>query len=124
MTKSISSNNHSMIVGENAKMLSEQIEEEKGKLVSERVLSIEEETEFSFSVIGKIRGLQVRGIGTFVAAKRPGGASSGRSNVVLASKYGENASYSARGIDKVQDRRVSWPEAVYSHTTEHMRRWH
>ena len=42
MTESISSNKHSMLVGENAKMLREQIEEEKCKIVSERVLSSDE----------------------------------------------------------------------------------
>ena len=42
MTESISSNKHSMLVGENAKMLREQIEEEKCKIVSETVLSSDE----------------------------------------------------------------------------------
>jgi ribosomal protein S18 acetylase RimI-like enzyme len=42
MTESISSNKRSMLVGENAKMLREQIEEEKRKIVSERVLSSDE----------------------------------------------------------------------------------
>jgi hypothetical protein len=41
MTESISSNKHSMVVGENAKMLSEQIEEEKVKIVSEGLPSQE-----------------------------------------------------------------------------------
>ena len=42
MTESISSNKHSMLLGENAKMLREQIEEEKYKIISERVLSSDE----------------------------------------------------------------------------------
>jgi ribosomal protein S18 acetylase RimI-like enzyme len=42
MTESISSNKHSMLVGENAKMFREQIEEEKYKIISERVLSSDE----------------------------------------------------------------------------------
>ncbi len=42
MTECISSHKHSMLVGENAKMLREQIEEEKCKIVSERVLSSDE----------------------------------------------------------------------------------
>ncbi len=125
MTDSISSNNHSMLVGENAKMLREQIEEEKCKIVSERVLSSDEETEISFSVRGNIRGLQATDIGNFLDTMRAGGgALSGHGKVVLISKYSENTSYSDRGISKVQDRSVSWPEAVYFHTTENIRRWH
>lgn len=125
MTKSISSNNHSMVVGENAKMLCEQIEVEKVKMVSGRVLSADEETEISFSTRGKIRELQVTDRGSFVSAQRSGGTLSGRGNVVLTSKYAENASYSGRGIGEVQDRRVSWLRAIYFHIKEHMRRrWH
>lgn len=78
MTKDISSNSHPMVVGENAKMFSQQIEEEKGKMVSKRVLSADEEIEISFSARGKIRGLQVTDIGTFVAIQRSRGALSGR----------------------------------------------
>jgi hypothetical protein len=124
MTKNISSNTQSIVVGENAKLLREQIDEEKGKIVSERVLSADEETEISFSARGKIRGLQMTDIGTFVATQRSGGALSGRGNVVLTSTYSENASYYRRGIGKVLDRRVSWPQAIYFHIKEHMRRWH
>ena len=124
MTKSISSHSHSMVVGENAKMLREQIEEGKCKMVSERVLSADEETEISFSVRGNIRGLQATDIGNFLDTMRAGGALSGHGNVVLISEYSENTSYSDRGICKVRDRSVSWPEAVYFHTTENIRRWH
>jgi hypothetical protein len=38
------------MVGENAKMLCEQIEEEKGKITSERSLSVDEETEIFFGL--------------------------------------------------------------------------
>jgi hypothetical protein len=124
MTESISSNKHSMLVGENAKMLREQIEEEKCKIVSERVLSSDEETEISFSVRGNIRGLQATDIGNFLDTMRAGGALSGHGKVVLISEYSENTSYSESGISKVRDRSVSWPEAVYFHTTENIRRWH
>ena len=50
MTKNISSNSHLWMVGENAKMLCEQIEDKEGKITSEISLSVDEETEIFFGV--------------------------------------------------------------------------
>jgi len=112
------------MIGENAKMLFEQIEVEKAKITSKRVLSEDEEEEISFSARGKIRGLQMTDIGIFVATQRSGSALSGRSSVVLTSKYAEYASSSGIGIDKVQDCRVSWSRSLYLHIEDSMRRWY
>jgi hypothetical protein len=74
MTKNISSNSHLLMVGENAKMLYEQIEEEKGKLRSERLLLADEETEISFWTPTKMKGLELTDIQIFVATQRLGRA--------------------------------------------------
>ncbi len=51
------------MIGENVKMLREQIDKKKGMITSKRVLSEEAEKEISFSAGGKIRGLQMTDIG-------------------------------------------------------------
>jgi hypothetical protein len=112
------------MVGENAKMLGEQIEDEKGKIASERLLSSDEETEISFCNPPKMRGLEVKDILIFVATQRPGGALFGHGNCIVKSKGSEGISYSGSGIGKIQDGKVSRFGAVYFHTKEHMRRWH
>jgi hypothetical protein len=112
------------MIGENAKMLHEQIEKKKGIITSKRVLSEDEEKEISFSARGKMRGLQMTDIGIFVATHRSGSALSGRGNIVPTSKYAEYASSSGMGIDKVQYCRVSWSRPLYLHIEDPMRRWH
>lgn len=112
------------MVGENVKMLCEQIDEEKSKITSERFLSADEETQISFWTPVKMRGLEVRNIGIFVATQRPGGALFGRGDSILRPEGGEGTSYSGSGIGKIQDGKVSRCRAVYFHTREHMRRWH
>jgi hypothetical protein len=113
------------MVGENAKMLCEQIEEEKGKISSERLLSEEEETEISFCTPSKMRGLEVTDIRIFKTTQRPGGALFGHSSDILTSEGGEGtSSYSGSEIGKIQDGKISRRGTVYFHTKEHMRRWH
>ena len=124
MTESISSNKHSMLVGENAKMLCEQIGEEKGKTTSERLLSADEETEISFCIPAKIRGLEVADIRIFVATQRPGVALFGRDDGILVSEGGKGAFYSGSGMGNIEDSKVSRRGAVYFDTKEHMRRCH
>lgn len=96
MTKNISSNSHLLMVGENAKMLYEQIEEEKGKLRSERLLLADEETEISFWTPTKMKGLELTDIQIFVATQRLGRALLGRGNDTPTSEGGKCTSYSKR----------------------------
>jgi hypothetical protein len=124
MTKNISSNSHLWMVGENAKMLCEQIEEEKGKITNERLLSVDEETEISFWTPAKMRGLELTDIQIFVATQRLECALFGRGNDTPTSEGGEGTSYSGSGIGKVQDGKVSKRGAIYFQTKEHMWRWH
>jgi hypothetical protein len=104
------------MIGEMQKMLGEQIEDEKGKITSERVLSADGETEVSFSASGKVRGIQVTDIGTFMTTQRPGGTLFGQGNGVITSRDGESATYSGTGIGRIQDGKVSWRGAVYFQT--------
>jgi hypothetical protein len=96
MTKNISSNSHLLMVGENAKMLYEQIEEEKGKLRSERLLLADEETEISFWTPTKMKGLELTDIQIFVATQRLGRALPCRGNDTPTSEGGKGTSYSKR----------------------------
>jgi hypothetical protein len=78
-------------------MLNEQIEDEKAKITSERLLSADEETEISFWTPVKMRGLEATDIRIFVDTQRSGGALFGRGNVNLTSEGGEGTSYPGRG---------------------------
>lgn len=112
------------MVGENAKMLCEQIGEEKGKTTSERLPSADEETEISFCTPAKIRVLEVADIRIFVATQRPRGALFGRDDGILMSEGGKGAFYSGSGMGNIEDSKVSRGGAVYFHTNEPMRRCH
>ena len=125
MTKNISSNSHLWIVGENVKMLCEQIEAKKGTIPGEGLLSTDAETEISFWIPVKMRGLELTDIHTFAATCRIGRALFGRGNDTPTSKGGKGTSYSGTGIDKIQDGKVSSRrDTIYFQTKEHMRRWH
>ena len=56
MAKNISSNSYLWMVGENAKVLSKQIEEQKGKITR---MFLDEETEISFWTPAKKRGQEL-----------------------------------------------------------------
>jgi len=103
MTKNVSSNSHLWKVGDNVKMLCEQIEKEKGKITSERLLSADEGTEISFWTLAKMRGLELTDIQIFVATQRLGRTLFGRGNDTPTSEGGEGTSYSGSGIGKIQD---------------------
>ena len=113
------------MIGENAKMLCEQIEKEKGKITGERLLSPDEETEISFWAPAKMRGLELMDIQIFVAAQRLGCILFGRRNDnTSTSEGGEGtSSYSGNGIGKIQDGTVSKRGAAYFQMKDHMRRW-
>jgi hypothetical protein len=112
------------MVGENAKMLCEQIEEEKGKITSERLLSANEKTEISFWTPAKMRGLELTDIQIFVATQRLGRALFGRGNDIPTSEGGEGTSYSGSGIGNIQGGKVTKHGAIYFQTKEQMGRWH
>jgi hypothetical protein len=96
------------MVGENVKMLCEQIEKEKDKTTTV-----------------KMRGLELTDIQIFVATQSLGCALFGRGNDTPTSEGGEGTSYSGSGIDKIQEGDVSSKRgAMYFQRKEHMRRWH
>jgi hypothetical protein len=94
------------MVGENVKMLCEQIEKEKGKITR---MFLDEEIEISFWTPAKRRGQEL----TF-----------GSGNDTPTSEGGEGTLYSGYGIGKIHDGKVSKSEAIYFQTKEHMRREH
>ena len=96
MTKNISSNSHLLMVGENVEMLCEQIEKEKDKTTSERMLSTDAKTKISFWTTVKMRGLELMDIRIFVATQSLGRALLGRGNDTPTSEGGKGTSYSKR----------------------------
>jgi hypothetical protein len=95
------------------RMLGEKIEDEKGKVTGERVLSANGETEISFSATGKVREIEVTDIGTFVTSQRQGGALFGQGNGVVTARNGESATYTGSGIGIVRDGKVIWRGVQY-----------
>jgi len=113
------------MVGENVKMLCEQIEAKKGKIPGKGLLSTDGETEISFWTPIKMRGLELTDIHIFAATRRLGHALFGRGNDTPTSEGGKGTSYSGTGIDKIQDGNVSSKrDTIYFQTKEYMRRWH
>lgn len=109
------------MVGENAKMLSEQIDEEKGKTTSGKLPSADEETEIPFSAPVKMRGLEVTDIQVLIVAQRPKAAVFGLVNYFPMSECVKTtSSYFGSGIDKIQEAKES-KRGMY-HTKEHIRR--
>jgi hypothetical protein len=112
------------MVGENVKMLCEQIGEEKGKTRSERLSSADEETEISFCTSAKIRGLEVAYIRIFIATQRPGYALSCSEDGILVSGGDKGAFYSGSGMGNIEDSEVGTRGAVYFDTKQHTGRCH
>src|SRR5918996_1281221 len=121
MAKNISSNSYLWMVGENAKVLSKQIEEQKGKITR---MFLDEETEISFWTPAKKRGQELTDVQILVATKRLRHSLFGSGNDTPTSEGGEGTSYSGSGIGKIYDEKVSKSEAIYFQTKEHMRREH
>jgi hypothetical protein len=109
------------MVGENAQMLSEQIDEEKGKTTGKKLPSVDKETEIPFSAPVKMRGLEVTDIQVLVVAQRPKAALFGRVNdFPLSECVKATSSYFGNGVDKIQEGKES-RRGMY-HTKEHIRR--
>jgi hypothetical protein len=105
-------------------MLCEQIEKEKAKIPSERLLSADEETEIPFWTTIKMRGLELTDIQKSAATQRVGRALFGRGNDNPTSG-GEGTSYSGSGIDEIQYGKASSKRgAMYFQRKEYMRRRH
>ncbi len=109
------------MVGENVKMLCEQIEEEKGKITR---MFLDEEIEISFWTPAKRREQELTDVQILVATQRLRHPLFGSGNDTPTSEGGEGTSYSGSGIGKIHDGKVSKSEAIYFQTKEHMRREH
>ncbi len=93
-----------MIIESDNYMLGDLINEEKGKITSQRILDVEggEPTiETSFSATGKYRGVETTGTITYCATPKPGGAIHGEGQGLLMSKDGqEMATWTGQGIGR------------------------
>lgn len=86
-------------------MLGEQIGEEKGKVMSRRVLSVDGGTkmEVSFQNTGKILGIETRGTVTYWASVRQDGSLYGEAQGLIMGPGGERATFKAQGVGKLLD---------------------
>lgn len=98
-------------------MLGEKIGEVKGKVTVRRVLANPgggPKMETSFEAAGKILGVEVREMGTYVSAARPDGTLYGEGNGVLMGKGGEMATWIGQGMGILQeDGGVAFRGAIY-----------
>jgi hypothetical protein len=97
------------MIGENVKMLCEQIEEEKGKITR---MFLDEEIEISFWTPAR-RGQELADVQILVATQRLRHPLFGSGNDTPTSEGGEGTLYSGSGIDKIHDGKVSKSEAIY-----------
>ncbi len=99
-------------------MLGDLIEESKGKITGQRVLSADgPKIEVSFMSQGKLLDIGVEEVATFVSMPRSGGVMYGEGNGVMMSKDGEVVTWSGNGIGRFgQNGKAVWRGAVYLQT--------
>ena len=86
-------------------MLGEQIGEEKGTVISRRVLSVDggPKMEVSLQSAGKLLGVATRSTVTYWAAVRPDGTLYGEAQGLVMGDGGERATFKAQGVGKLLD---------------------
>jgi hypothetical protein len=96
-------------------MLGESIGELKGKITSQRVLSVEgPRMETSISATGNLRGAQVTETLTYVASQTSKGVLHGVGNGVILSTEGELVTYTGEGIGKFDSSgTLKWRGAIF-----------
>jgi hypothetical protein len=96
-------------------MLGEFIGELKGKITSQRVLSVEgPRMETSISATGNLRGAQVTETLTYVASQTSKGVLYGVGNGVIISTEGELVTYTGEGIGKFDSSgTLKWRGAIF-----------
>ncbi len=96
-------------------MLGEFIGEFKGKITSQRVLSVEgPRMETSISATGNLRGAQVTETLTYVASQTSKGVLHGVGNGVIMSTEGELVTYTGEGIGKFDSSgTLKWRGAIF-----------
>jgi hypothetical protein len=96
-------------------MLGEFIGELKGKITSQRVLSVEgPRMETSISATGNLRGAQVTETLTYVASQTSKGVLHGVGNGVIMSTEGELVTYTGEGIGKFDSSgTLKWRGAIF-----------
>jgi hypothetical protein len=80
-------------------MLGEQLGEERGRVTGNRVLPSESPTvETSFTAAGKLLGIDMTDMGTYVASMRPDGTLYGEGQGVMMTTDGEGVSWKGSGV--------------------------
>lgn len=102
-------------------MLGEPVGEERGKVTSTRVLSVDAyggEVEVSFSAAGTLMGLEVTDWGTYRSVAGTGGVLSGEGQGILMTRDGESITWTGQGTGRFTGPgNVSWRGAIYYHTS-------
>lgn len=98
-------------------MLGEKIGEEKGKVISRRVLPNPggpPKMEVSFQATGSLLGVSTSDTGTYVATMRPDGTLFGEGQGIVMGKGGEAGTWCGQGVGTLKkDGAVSYRGAIY-----------
>jgi hypothetical protein len=100
-------------------MLGEQIGESRGKRTGRRALAAESgfKVEVSFEDSGKMLGMEMNDVGTYVAVPRPDGTLYGEGQGVVMTRDGEMATWKGQGVGRfVGGGAVSYRGALYYST--------
>lgn len=101
-------------------MLGENLGEERGKITSTRVLSVDApgpKIEASFEATGKILGMEIIDRGTYSSVQWPGGVLHGEGQGVIMTKNGEMATWTGHGSGRFTGPgKISWRGAIYFQT--------
>ena len=96
-------------------MLGEQVGEERGKVISKRVLETtpHPKVEITFEAKGKILGIEHQSLGTYWSVMQPNGFLYGEGSGLIMTKEG-TASWKGSGVGRMTERgTVSYRGAVY-----------
>ncbi len=96
-------------------MLGKLIGEDIGKVTTQRVLASETgpKVEVSFQAKGKLLGIEVQEMGTYVSSMTPAGVLQGQGQGVLTTKDGDMAAWTGIGVGKLKGGgAVAWKAAL------------
>ena len=99
-------------------MLGEQVAEEKGKVISKRVVEVgpQPKVEISFEAHGKILGIEHRNLGTYWSVMQPNGFLYGEGQGVVMTKEG-TASWKGSGVGRLSEKGTATYRGVVYYQT-------
>jgi hypothetical protein len=91
-------------------MLGDLVYESKGKVTGERVLGVNPAMiESTYSVEGKLKGMEITETGTYTGMMRPDGTIWGEDKSIIMAKDGSMATATAQGVGRMTGQhKISW----------------